>query len=74
MNEEELLDIIRDVLLDYNFGSDSPRLGYKDGMLTLCTTSYNWYKIECEYNVKSLLENSIRLILEDNFMVDWHKF
>lgn len=43
-------------------------------MLTLCTTNYDWYKIECEYNVKSLLENSIRLILEDSFMLDWNKF
>lgn len=74
MNEEELLNIIRDVLLSYNFGSDSPKLGYKDSILTLCTTCYDWYKIECEYTVESLLENTIRLLLEDKFELDWHKF
>lgn len=71
---EIILDIIRDALLEYNFGSDSPRLGYRDGYLIYCSTNYDWYRIECDYKPDSILMSALCMILEDSFGLDWNKF
>lgn len=71
---EIILDIIRDALLEYNFGSDSPRLAYKDGYLIYCSTNYDWFRIKCDYEPKSILFSAMCLILEDMFNLDWNKF
>lgn len=63
---EDLLDIYRELLLDYNFGSDSPRLCYvyDTNTLRLITTTYDWYEIKCNKTKDDIIKAFTRLLLE----------
>lgn len=67
MNDvEKLIEDFHNLLMHYNFGSDSPKLYYKTDKqcLIFCTTTYDWYEIKCDYNVHSITMAFTKLLLE----------
>ena len=74
MNKEKILEIINNVMDEYELGSDSHKLYIKDNKLYFCSVMYEWFKCELKNDTpEELLKSIITLIMDWVFEINEYR-
>lgn len=74
MNKEKILEIINNVMDEYELGSDKHKLYIKDNKLYFCSVMYDWFKCELENDTpEELLKSITTLIMDWAFEINEYK-